>query len=132
MQTQLEQLDREDFVNISLEEKIKRAIILLKENEPKEGYYLAFSGGKDSCTIKELAILSGVKFDAWYNNTTIDPPELVRFIKEYHKDVKWNFPKENMFKRIATRKGMPQHNQCGGVAPNTKKRGAWKNKNFWS
>lgn len=68
------------------------AIKILRDHEPPEGYYLAFSGGKDSCVIKALAIMAGVKFEAWYNNTTIDPPELVRFVKREHPDVRWNNP----------------------------------------
>jgi len=47
------------------------------------GYYLAFSGGKDSVVILDLAERAAVKFDAHYNLTTVDPPELVRFIKTF-------------------------------------------------
>lgn len=59
----------------------------LKAFEPKEGYYLAFSGGKDSVVIKALADMAGVKYDAHYDITSVDPPELVKFIKEKHPDV---------------------------------------------
>ena len=38
--------------------------------------------------IKALADMAGVKYDAHYNLTTVDPPELVRFIQEQHPDVK--------------------------------------------
>ena len=100
--------DGEKVSKLSLSDKVERAIKLLKDNEPEDGYYLAFSGGKDSCTIKELAKMAGVKFDAFYNCTTIDPPELVRFIKEHHKDVKWNMPKHgNMMHRVATKPSPP-------------------------
>lgn len=100
--------DAEDVAEMSLQDRVDRAIQLLKDNEPDDGYYLAFSGGKDSCVIKELAKMSGVRFEAWYNQTTIDPPELVRFIKQHHKDVQWNIPKYgNMMHRVATRKSVP-------------------------
>lgn len=86
---------------------LRRAVELLQQHEPPEGYYLAFSGGKDSCAIKHLAQLSGVKFDAWYSQTTIDPPELIRFIREHHKDVNWEIPEHgNMMARVAYH-GMP-------------------------
>nr|WP_066649576.1 phosphoadenosine phosphosulfate reductase family protein [Christensenella timonensis] len=49
--------------------------------EPEEGYWLAFSGGKDSCVIKRLAEMARVKHEVHYNVTSVDPPELVRFIK---------------------------------------------------
>ena len=90
-------------MNAELQEKIDRAIAVLRENEPKDdkGYALAFSGGKDSCVIKQLAIEVGVKFNAFYSVTTIDPPELVRFIKENHKDVVFLYnPKGGFFKRL--------------------------------
>jgi phosphoadenosine phosphosulfate reductase len=92
--------DRDRVVEMSQADRIDRAIALLRQYEPADGYYLAFSGGKDSCVIKELAKMSGVKFDAWYNNTTIDPPELVRFIKEHHADVKWNQPDMAMMRKV--------------------------------
>src|SRR5271166_1620048 len=100
--------DSQIVKSLSLEKSVERAIKLLQVHEPPEGYWLAFSGGKDSCVIKELAKMSGVEFESNYTNTTIDPPELVRFIKSEHPDVKWvQAPHGNMFHRIATRIGPP-------------------------
>lgn len=93
--------------SLNLSERVERAIELLRLHEPPDGYYLAFSGGKDSIVIKHLATLAGVKFDAWYNNTTIDPPELVRFIKKQHPDVQWNMPKMAMMTMVATAPKVP-------------------------
>lgn len=70
-------------------DKVQKAIDRLKAFEPKEGYYLAFSGGKDSQCIYHLAKMAGVKFDAHYSVTTVDPPELMRFIMEQYPDVEW-------------------------------------------
>ena len=69
-------------------DKVELAIKRLKAFEPEEGYYLAFSGGKDSLCVYHLAKMAGVKFDAHYNITSVDPPELVNFIKEKYPDVK--------------------------------------------
>ena len=88
-------------------DKIQIAIDRLKHFEPPEGYYLAFSGGKDSVVIKELANMSGVKYDAHYNNTTIDPPELVKFIRQHHKDVRIEHPEEP-FLKVLVHKGFPR------------------------
>ena len=55
--------------------------------EPPEGYYLAFSGGKDSVTLLALAKAAGVKFEARYHLATVDPPEVVRFVRERHPEV---------------------------------------------
>lgn len=79
---------------------VETAIKRFKEFEPPEGYWLAFSGGKDSVVIKKLAELAGVKFESHYNVTGIDHPELVYFIKDYHKDVKFNMYKKSMWKLI--------------------------------
>jgi phosphoadenosine phosphosulfate reductase len=98
---------------MSIHELVDRAIDLLQAHEPPEGYYLAFSGGKDSCVIKFLAQLAGVKFEAWYSNTTIDPPELVYFIKREHPDVEWSQPKYgNMMHRVATAPKVPPTRSC--------------------
>ena len=80
-------------LNIYGEDKVQVAIKRLKTFEPPEGYYLAFSGGKDSVVIKALADLAGVKYDAHYNLTSVDPPELVRFIKTFD-DVQIDIPKD--------------------------------------
>lgn len=74
-------------LNIFGKDKVQVSIDRIKSFEPPEGYYLAFSGGKDSVCIKALADMAGVKYDAHYSVTTVDPPELVWFIKENHPDV---------------------------------------------
>lgn len=89
-----------------VDNKVKNAIELLRTFEPAEGYYLAFSGGKDSVTIKALADMAGVKYDAHYNLTTVDPPELIWFIRKYHQDVIFNRPAETMWQLIV-RKNFP-------------------------
>lgn len=75
-------------------DKVAVAIERLRAFEPKDGYYLAFSGGKDSIVILDLAKEAGVKFDAHYHVTQLDPPELVRFIKTF-PDVEWDMPSES-------------------------------------
>ena len=76
------------------EDKVKRAIETLQAYEPEEGYYMAFSGGKDSVTLKALADMAGVKYEAVYRVTSVDPPELVRFIKNEHPDVSREVPRD--------------------------------------
>ena len=76
------------------EDKVKKAIETLQAYEPEEGYYLAFSGGKDSVTLKALADMAGVKYEAVYRVTSVDPPELVRFIKNEHPDVIREVPRD--------------------------------------
>ncbi len=85
---------------IEYPDRAKIAIERLKEFEPPEGYYLAFSGGKDSLVIYDLAVKSGIKFDAHYNLTTVDPPELVQFIKREYPDVEIHRPDKTMWQLI--------------------------------
>jgi len=85
--------------------KIDKAVARLRQFEPPEGYHLAFSGGKDSVTIKVLAQMAGVKFDAHYQVTTVDPPELVQFIKGQHPDVERHRPEMSMFRLML----LPRH-----------------------
>lgn len=73
--------------------KVEVAIKRLQMFEPDEGYYLCFSGGKDSSVIKALADMAGVKYDAHYSLTSVDHPELVRFIKDKHPDVIFEAPR---------------------------------------
>jgi phosphoadenosine phosphosulfate reductase len=86
-------------------DRVAVAIERLRAFEPPEGYYLAYSGGKDSDVLLALAKMSGVKFDAHYNLTTVDPPELVWHIKT-HPEVEVHRPKETMWQLIV-RKRMP-------------------------
>ena len=51
------------------------------------GFHLAFSGGKDSQVIYELTKMAGVKFKAFMQVTTLDPPELMRFVRKNYPDV---------------------------------------------
>lgn len=74
-------------------DKVDKAIMRLKAYEPPEGYYLCFSGGKDSVVIKALADMAGVKYDAHYNVTSVDAPELVRFIKDEYPEVEFEYPR---------------------------------------
>lgn len=94
----LKQLDENGNV---VRDKVRVAIDRLKAFEPRGGYYLAFSGGKDSQCIYHLAKMAGVEFDAHYNVTSVDPPELVRFIKDNYPDVSIDIPKDKDGKQIS-------------------------------
>lgn len=89
--------------------KIEKSIELIRKAESlalkfsDEGFYLAFSGGKDSQVIYELCKMAGVKFKAYMNITTIDPPEVLRFIREKYPDVTLVKPEKSFFKWIETK-----------------------------
>lgn len=77
----------------TFDKKLQHSIELLQKSEElalrysKDGFFLAFSGGKDSQALYHVAVLAGVKFKAHYSLTTLDPPEVVRFIKAEYPDV---------------------------------------------
>lgn len=87
-------------------DKISLAIERIQSFMPAEGYYLAFSGGKDSVVLKKLAEMAQVKFDAHYSVTTIDPPEVIKFIKQYHPGVVYD-KTERPFLQILQTRGFP-------------------------
>lgn len=87
-------------------DKVKTAINRLRTFEPKEGYYVADSGGKDSSCVVKLCEMAGVKFDAHYNATTIDPPQLVRFIRQHHPQTEIEKPEYTM-RELIVKKQMP-------------------------
>ena len=80
------------FLGDELSRKEEVTMDRLRHFEPAGGYSLAFSGGKDSVVLLDIAKRSGVQFEARYAVTTIDPPELVHFIRRYHPGVKWDHP----------------------------------------
>lgn len=77
-------------------DKVQRSIDRIRAFCPPEGYFVAFSGGKDSVVIKVLCDMAGVKYDAHYSVTTVDPPELVRFIRAKYPDVIFDRPEMSM------------------------------------
>ncbi|MBQ5512366.1 MAG: phosphoadenosine phosphosulfate reductase family protein [Bacteroidales bacterium] len=73
---------------------------------PEDGYFVGFSGGKDSQVLLDLVKRAGVKYKAHYNVTTIDPPENVRFIRQYYPEVHFIHPRQTFIKMIEKR-GLP-------------------------
>lgn len=97
-------------ISIDLLKKLER--VALSSNS--KGYYVLYSGGKDSLVIAYLCILANVKFELHNNHTTVDAPELVyhiRFMEKWFKsnhnvDLYTHYPKETMWELIP-RKLMP-------------------------
>lgn len=90
-----------------LEKKIDTAIRVLKMAEIQangEDVEIAYSGGKDSDVLLQLAKESGIKYKAFYKSTTIDPPGTLQHVRE--NNVTILRPKTSFFELIK-KKGFP-------------------------
>jgi phosphoadenosine phosphosulfate reductase len=88
---------------ISLDMCIQETLDFIKRYQPIEGYFVGFSGGKDSIVTLELVRMSGCKYQAYYSATGIDPPEVVKFIKMNYPDVIFKYPKLNFYAGVRTK-----------------------------
>ena len=88
-----------------LEKKIEQSIKLLRSIPTDKGQItLAYSGGKDSDVILELAKMAGIPFKAVYHSTTIDPPGTIRHVEENCVEI--SRPKDPFF-RLMQKNGYP-------------------------
>lgn len=103
-------------MNKNLQIKVDKAIETIRKAEPMAlqykdyGFHLAFSGGKDSQVIYELCKMAGVKFRPVMRVTTLDPPELMKFIRKNYPDVVFERPVINFYKLIVKKRMLPQRN----------------------
>lgn len=97
----------------SLRRKMLESINLLQRAEPlamrynPNGFYLAFSGGKDSQALYHIAELAGVRFEGMMSLTSVDPPELVQFIRQQYPEVKLLRPIASMYDLIVKKRTLP-------------------------
>ena len=101
-------------LSIALQKKLLYSIQLLQKAEKLAlsydamgGYFLAFSGGKDSQCLYHVAKLSGVKFVAHMNLTSVDPPEVIRFVKQQYPDVHFIKPKKSIYQYAVEKQILP-------------------------
>lgn len=94
------------MITKELQTKIDRSIRLLQSVQ--KGYdgeiEVAYSGGKDSDVILQLAKEAGIRYRAIYKNTTIDPPGTIAHVKRMGVEIRR--PKKTFFQIIA-KKGIP-------------------------
>ena len=98
----------------SLRKKIDYSIDLLRKAEkmalrldPENGFWLAFSGGKDSQALYHVARMAGVRFKAHMNLTSVDPPEVIRFVKRQYSDVELIKPQMSIFEMAKKKHFLP-------------------------
>ena len=98
----------------SLQKKILYSIDLIRKSEkmalrldPVDGFYNTFSGGKDSQCLYHLVKLSGVKANTHMNLTSVDPPEVIRFVKTQYPDVELIKPKMSIYDMAKKKRILP-------------------------
>lgn len=97
-----------------LKEKMLHSIQLLRKAERialsydnENGFYLAFSGGKDSQALYHITQLAGVRFHGHMNLTSVDPPEVIRFVKNNYPEVELIKPKKSIFQIAVEKQILP-------------------------
>lgn len=96
------------------DERLQHSIELLQKAEKlalkydaADGFYLAFSGGKDSQALYHVAVLGGVRFKAHMNFTSVDPPQVIRFVRTNYPDVVTHAPKKSIYDLAVDRGILP-------------------------
>lgn len=107
----------EDAIKIAppqLREKIIHSVELIRRGEkfalmydPEDGYYNTFSGGKDSQALYHIVKMAGVKFKTHMSLTSVDPGDVIRFVKAEYPSVIRDKPKMSMFKAAVEHKILP-------------------------
>lgn len=97
---------------VDTREKENKSIMRLKEFAVKTPTgrlpIMAFSGGKDSLVAYMMCIESEIKFKAIYSPTSVDPPELIYYIKKtFNPWAKENNYPEVIFEKYNTWKSGP-------------------------
>lgn len=97
-----------------LRKKIQASVDLLQKSESlalkydaNNGFYLAFSCGKDSQALYHVAELANVKFKAHFSPTTADPPQVIRFCKTHYPEVEIIKPKTSIYKQAVDMACLP-------------------------
>lgn len=102
------------LVKKSTAKKMKRSIEILRKGEslakaydPEHGYWLGFSGGKDSQVVYHLAKMAGVLFTPFIQYTTVDMPENTRFVREQYPHILQMKTDKNIFQLTIEKKILP-------------------------
>ena len=86
---------------------LRKAERLALRYDSTDGFFLAFSGGKDSQALLHIAQLAGVRFRAHMNFTSVDPPQVVRFVRQQYPEVVTHAPRKSIYNLAVERAILP-------------------------
>lgn len=95
------------MISEELQRKIDGSIKLLRavqKSRPNEIIEVAYSGGKDSDVILQLAKEAGINYEAIYKNTTIDQPGTIKHAKDMGATI---LQPKKTFRKLIEEKGFP-------------------------
>lgn len=101
-------------VNPNLANKIRYSIELIRKAEkmalrldPENGFYNTFSGGKDSQCLYHIVKLAGVRHKTHMSLTSIDPPEVIRFVRREYPNVELIKPSKSIYEVAKEKRILP-------------------------
>lgn len=72
-----------------------------------KGFWCGFSGGKDSQALYHMMQLCNVPMHVYFSPTSVDPPEVVRFIRQNYPEVEFVKIHENIYDVFKQMKVLP-------------------------
>ena len=97
-----------------LRRKVEHSVALIRKAEkialaydPENGYYNTFSGGKDSQCLYHLVKMAGVKHRTHMSLTSVDPPEVIRFVRAEYPDIELIKPRDSVYNIAVKKKILP-------------------------
>ena len=86
---------------------VRRAERLALEYDAEDGFYNTFSGGKDSQALYYIVKMAKVKFKTHMSLTSVDPADVIRFVKREYPSVVRHKPKMSMFADAVEKQILP-------------------------
>lgn len=97
-----------------LRKQIQQSVELLRKSEAlalkydaENGFCVGFSGGKDSQALLHIVQLAGVRYSPFFSPTSVDPPQLIRFIRTQYPEVTFTPLKESIYDVFRRTKVLP-------------------------
>lgn len=86
---------------------ILKAAPLALRYDPDKGFFVGFSGGKDSQALYHMMQLCDVPMHAYFSPTSIDPAENIRFIRKNYPEVEFTKIDKSIFDVFREMKVLP-------------------------